>query len=93
MNVVKHAKAKDAIVKLSSNADRVRIEVTDNGRGFDRREAFHPDISGGGFGLFSIREQAAALGRAAYNPIQTRPGNKRGYDYSSTKRPIMKQAG
>ncbi len=62
MNVVKHAKSDSAVVKLSDDGRRVRIEVTDNGTGFDKRQAFRTDISGGGFGLFSIRERLRHFG-------------------------------
>jgi len=62
MNVVKHAKSECAAVRFSDNGHRVRIEVTDNGIGFDKKQAFRTDISGGGFGLFSIRERLRHFG-------------------------------
>ncbi len=62
MNVVKHAGACKAIVKVSANRQKVRIEVMDDGRGFDKRHAFRTDVSSGGFGLFSIRERIRHFG-------------------------------
>jgi PAS domain S-box-containing protein len=62
MNVVKHSRAENAIVKLSGDGNRVRIEVIDNGSGFDKRQAFRTDQSSGGYGLFSIRERLRHFG-------------------------------
>lgn len=62
MNVVKHSGAKTAVVKLSADDSRVKIEVMDDGMGFNVRQAFHTDVSGGGFGLFSIRERLKHFG-------------------------------
>ena len=62
MNVVKHAKADKALVKICGDNKKVRIEVTDNGKGFDKRQAFRTDVSSGGFGLFSIRERIGHFG-------------------------------
>lgn len=62
MNVVKHSKAEKAFVKLSANKQKVRIEVIDDGKGFDKRQAFRTDVSCGGFGLFSIRERIRHFG-------------------------------
>ncbi|RPJ51133.1 MAG: PAS domain-containing sensor histidine kinase, partial [Methanobacteriota archaeon] len=62
MNIVKHAKSEGAVVKVSGNTDRVRIEVIDNGIGLDKKQAFRTDLSSGGFGLFSIRERLRHIG-------------------------------
>ncbi|MFC1913923.1 GAF domain-containing sensor histidine kinase [Chloroflexota bacterium] len=60
-NVVKHAKAKRAVVELSRIGDELRITVSDDGTGLDS------DIVNGskrskGFGLFAIREVIKDLG-------------------------------
>lgn len=72
MNVIKHSKAESASVRLSGSGSRVRIEVIDNGTGFDKKQAFRTDISSGGFGLFSIRERLRHLGGKLI--IQSIPG-------------------
>ncbi len=72
MNVVKHAKAKNALVKASPAGEKVRIEVIDDGIGFDKRQAFRSDIRSGGFGLFSIRERLRHFG--GHLLIRSRPG-------------------
>lgn len=71
MNVVKHAHAKTAAVGLFSDDQKIRIEIKDDGSGFDVKEAFQPDLKGG-FGLYSIRERLRHIcGRMV---IKSRPG-------------------
>ena len=64
INVVKHAKAKTATVSLDRNAQKVHVCVEDDGQGF----LISPDglqvNSGGGYGLFSIKERFHHLGGA-----------------------------
>jgi len=60
-NVVKHAKAAVATVKLVYNAENVSVVVSDNGCGFDMEQvmsdAFRPS-----WGLLGIQERASLLG-------------------------------
>lgn len=58
-NVVKHGRTCAAAVRLSVD-DRVRIQVHDEGIGFDVSAAQEPTPSA--FGLFSIQERMKALG-------------------------------
>lgn len=62
INVVKHAHAKTATVFLDRNGQMVHVSVEDDGKGF----VISPDgfrvSSGGGFGIFSIRERFEYLG-------------------------------
>ncbi len=62
MNVVKHAKATRAEVRISKGRDGVLIEVADNGVGFDVEQLDARRDRVGGFGLFSIRERLEHLG-------------------------------
>jgi signal transduction histidine kinase len=56
-NVLKHAHARRVQVRLDLAADRVVLEVADDGAGFD------PSVrGGGGFGLPGMRERAERLG-------------------------------
>ena len=55
-NVRKHARATDVDVTLSASPRRLRLEIADNGRGFDTRTRT------AGFGLIGMRERAAAIG-------------------------------
>ncbi|MFF3768685.1 sensor histidine kinase [Streptomyces sp. NPDC002232] len=61
-NVVKHARARTAEVRLSHAGGVLRVTVTDDGRG--------PQCGPGGHGLVGIRERAAAHGGTA----ETGPG-------------------
>jgi signal transduction histidine kinase len=55
-NVVRHSHARHASVSLSSNDDRLRLLIDDDGRGFDVAN------TNGGFGLEGIGERAHLLG-------------------------------
>ncbi len=57
INVVKHARAKSAKVSLRKEDAGIRIEVEDDGSGFNLSETDRLSVNSGGFGLFSIRER------------------------------------
>lgn len=55
-NVRKHASARSASVRLGYDAEAVRLEVNDDGAGFD------PDRVSGGYGLRGMRTRVAEAG-------------------------------
>jgi signal transduction histidine kinase len=57
-NVVKHAGASQVTVRLDGGPEVTELEISDNGCGF----LLDPAWPGGGMGLASMRERAAALG-------------------------------
>ncbi len=60
LNVVKHARASAAEVRLHNDKDWVQIVVADQGEGFDASARhFGP---AGGFGLFALQEIASRVG-------------------------------
>ena len=59
MNVVKHAQANRATVTLEAAGGRMRVQVSDDGRGFDPALL---TAEGRGFGLLSIRERLHQCG-------------------------------
>ncbi len=61
-NVVKHAGVAAAHVDVRCAQGKLRIIVTDQGSGFDPESVRASEASGGGFGLFSIRERLGLLG-------------------------------
>lgn len=62
-NAVKHSGAKSAAVSLRRlEGGLVQIVVSDAGRGFDPKAVKPAGVSGGGFGLFSIRERLDLIG-------------------------------
>jgi PAS domain S-box-containing protein len=62
-NVVKHAGAEKAVVKVSGDSSNVSVHVIDNGRWADSlRKTDEEGYREYGFGLFSIREQVQSYG-------------------------------
>ena len=67
-NVVKHAHASRVEITLASDPDGVRLEVSDNGTGFDAAQSFP-----GHMGLVSITERAAGIGATV--AVDSKPGS------------------
>jgi signal transduction histidine kinase len=59
-NVVRHAHARHAEVRVAHEGDRLEVTVTDDGRGFDPARVMSTD--GGGLGLFGMKERAGYIG-------------------------------
>ncbi|HAA38204.1 MAG TPA: hypothetical protein DCE00_04970 [Firmicutes bacterium] len=61
-NILKHAHATEATVKLSFLEEYIELFISDNGRGFDVEEV-HKKIrdDGSGFGLSSMKERTELL--------------------------------
>ena len=55
-NIVKHARASKAILRLTKEANDILLEIQDNGKGFDPKEPFP-----GHLGLLSMHERAAKV--------------------------------
>jgi signal transduction histidine kinase len=72
MNVVKHADAERVKVTLARVGDDIRVEVSDDGAGFDPDSVAPAAPSRGGFGLFSLRERLGQIGGTL--EIDARPG-------------------
>ena len=56
-NIVKHARASNVEIKMESDFERVTLEISDDGMGFDAKGQFP-----GHLGLRSMRERASHLG-------------------------------
>jgi PAS domain S-box-containing protein len=72
VNVGKHAQASSAQVRAEVEDGRLRIEVSDDGQGFDYAARLARRSGSDGWGLFSIRERLAHLG--AQLAIDSTPG-------------------
>jgi signal transduction histidine kinase len=72
VNVVKHAKARNAKVSMRSTDGHVQIQIEDDGAGFDVARALSHLGTREGFGLLSIRERLAHLGGGL--GIKSEPG-------------------
>jgi signal transduction histidine kinase len=78
-NVVRHAHASRAQIELTHRPDGLRLVVTDDGAGFETRDA-REDIarlvsgreSGSGLGMLGMRERALLIG--AHLSVESAPG-------------------
>ncbi|MEE8583469.1 MAG: ATP-binding protein, partial [Acidobacteriota bacterium] len=61
-NIVKHAKANNAWMRVARDGDCIRITVEDDGVGFEACQAAESFTAGGGFGLFSMARQLDHIG-------------------------------
>ncbi len=64
MNIVKHSKAQHAKISVKREGDNIRIEIEDDGIGFQLSDInnYSHGNGFGGFGLFSVRERLSDLG-------------------------------
>lgn len=62
-NIIKHAAASEANVKIIRSGKTIEITIQDNGKGFDAASTrLGESQNGSGFGLFGITERARILG-------------------------------
>lgn len=74
-NVRSHARASRLVVSLSDATDEVRLDVVDDGMGFDAAALRTPgtDLSRGGYGLISTRARLHEIGGGL--DIESTPGD------------------
>ncbi|MFI7002329.1 GAF domain-containing protein [Nocardia sp. NPDC050175] len=72
-NVVKHAEARVATLSFAVHADTARLEIADDGIGFDTSERPLGANEMGGYGLLSMAERAELVGGRL--SIRSRPGS------------------
>jgi PAS domain S-box-containing protein len=61
-NIAKHAKAQNVAVTIKRAGDEIKVEIVDDGKGFDVAEVLQKEREASGFGLFSIRERLDYVG-------------------------------
>jgi len=61
-NIRRHSFASLAEVNIKFEKDFISIEITDNGNGFNLKEAIRNQAAGGNIGIISMRERAAIIG-------------------------------
>ncbi|MBI2852490.1 MAG: sensor histidine kinase [Chloroflexi bacterium] len=71
-NIARHARAQQASIRLLLQNSVARIEVTDDGQGFNVEDVLKPHLSGRGVGLMGMQERARLLG-GRFN-IRSEPG-------------------
>jgi signal transduction histidine kinase/ligand-binding sensor domain-containing protein len=69
-NVLKHAEASKIAVELKTEERRLRLQIADDGRGFEPEDVF--SSLGGHFGLIGMRERAERMGGDLQ--LESRPG-------------------
>jgi two-component system NarL family sensor kinase len=67
-NVVQHAGARHAVIRLATRSEQVRLTIEDDGKGFDLSQ-----IPAGRFGLVGLTERARLLGGSLQ--IHSSPGS------------------
>ena len=72
-NIARHSRAESALVELDLLPDRLRIDIEDDGAGFDVAEVSTPSQSGRGLGLLGLRERMELIGGSAF--IDSSPGD------------------
>lgn len=73
-NVRQHARATSVVLTLAGVEDSVRLDIVDDGRGFDVEAlgAAHPGTTAGGYGLRASRERLRELGGGL--DVESEPG-------------------
>jgi PAS domain S-box-containing protein len=73
MNVVRHAEATKVKIRFAFDAEEVRLEVTDNGRGFEVPSNWMEFVRSGHYGLAGASERVDSLGGMFL--VASQPGN------------------
>jgi len=85
-NAVRHARARNVILELQYLPEKIRLCVSDDGRGFSRDEA---TLAGNGhFGLLDMRERAEALGSPLHLVSAPGRGTQIAVEVSSESQPF-----
>jgi signal transduction histidine kinase len=71
-NIAQHSKAKNANIVLEYQDDKLLLQISDDGQGFDISKIKHIEESGRGRGVFSMRERIKILGGTLSG--QSQPG-------------------
>ncbi len=61
-NIIRHSGASRALVRVRHDGGVLDVQISDDGRGFDPKEAFDRAVQGRHLGLLGIRERIEALG-------------------------------
>ncbi len=73
MNIAKHAGADRVNISVEKALDRIKLSVSDNGKGIDPATSMRDCSRNGGFGLFNIRQRIEHMGGSL--AIESEPGS------------------
>lgn len=71
-NIVRHAEARSARIRLERSGDRISVTVEDDGRGFDPAEVLHSPDRARALGLLGMEERVSLLGGSLR--VESAPG-------------------
>jgi signal transduction histidine kinase len=71
-NILEHSEAKNASIKLECNNIECKLQIGDDGRGFDVSKITRVDPSGRGAGVFTMKERVNLVGGRCH--IESAPG-------------------
>lgn len=71
-NIIKHSEARNAMIDLECDADKCKLRIEDDGKGFDVGEIKSIDKYGRGVGIFSMKERVALVGGSC--AVESAPG-------------------
>jgi len=71
-NIIRHANARNALLKLDFSSSNTTLTISDDGSGFNAPESPAEFVPGGHFGLLGMHERAELIG--ARMEIQSSPG-------------------
>ena len=72
-NVIRHSDATEAKVRFSFDAEEVRLEISDNGKGFEVPPNWMGFVRNGHYGLAGASERVDSLGGVM--TVESKPGN------------------
>jgi len=71
-NILEHAKASNASIKLECDDSECVLRIEDDGKGFDVNKLTRVDTRGRGAGLFTMKERVGLVGGACH--VESSPG-------------------
>jgi signal transduction histidine kinase len=72
-NIARHSAAESALIEIDTPPGELRIEIEDDGAGFDVASVNTPSASGRGLGLLGLRERMELLGGTV--EVDSSPGD------------------
>jgi PAS domain S-box-containing protein len=86
-NIVKHADTDRAQIHMNAQDDRIHIQVSDSGKGFDAHQIGGRQLHKCGFGLFNVEERIHVLGGSFH--IKSVPGKGTRIDIRVPNQPLQ----